>query len=202
MRDSASIDTIWLVGALVLAVSALTARRLTFGAIVRSLLGWAVIGGVLWAVLTHRPQLEMLANQLADRLGAGEQTVAGKTVRITMSGDGHFWAHVTINGFTKRMLVDSGATITALSEETARNAGIEVGDSGFPVVLQTANGSIAAQRANASRVKIATLETRDLGVVVSPAFGNVDVLGMNFLSRLASWSVEGRTLVMEPKPAA
>jgi aspartyl protease family protein len=39
-------------------------------------------------------------------------------------------------------------------------------------------------------------------VVVSPSIGNLDVIGMNFLSQLASWRVEGRTLVLEPKPAA
>ena len=39
---------------------------------------------------------------------------------------------------------------------------------------------------------------RDLPVVVSPAFGDTDVLGMNFLSRLKSWRVEERTLVLTP----
>ena len=35
-------------------------------------------------------------------------------------------------------------------------------------------------------------------MVVSPAFGETDVLGMNFLSRLKSWRVEGSTLILEP----
>ena len=39
---------------------------------------------------------------------------------------------------------------------------------------------------------------RDLKVVVSPAFGDMEVIGMNFLSKLASWRVEGRTLVLVP----
>lgn len=39
-----------------------------------------------------------------------------------------------------------------------------------------------------------------LPVVVSPAFGDTDVLGMNFLSRLKSWRVEGDTLILEPAP--
>jgi aspartyl protease family protein len=35
-------------------------------------------------------------------------------------------------------------------------------------------------------------------VVVSPAFGDTDVLGMNFLSRLKSWRVEDGVLVLVP----
>jgi aspartyl protease family protein len=39
-------------------------------------------------------------------------------------------------------------------------------------------------------------------VVVSENFGNLDVLGMNFLSRLHSWRVEDKTLILEPKAGA
>jgi aspartyl protease family protein len=34
--------------------------------------------------------------------------------------------------------------------------------------------------------------------VTSPGLGDLDVLGMNFLSKLQSWRVEGRTLVLVP----
>jgi aspartyl protease family protein len=68
----------------------------------------------------------------------------------------------------------------------------------MPVVLETANGSIQAQSGRADRVQIGPLTTRNLDVVVAPNFGEFDVLGMNFLSRLKSWRVEGDTLVLEP----
>jgi aspartyl protease family protein len=54
-------------------------------------------------------------------------------------------------------------------------------------------------------LKLGDIVARDLPVVVSPAFGDTDVLGMNFLSQLKSWRVEGRTLILTPKasdPAA
>ncbi|MGK6319889.1 retropepsin-like aspartic protease family protein [Sphingomonas sp. DT-204] len=194
-----SANYIWALGALVLAVSALMAQRASLGTIVRSLIAWGAIIGLIAIALMYRQQIETVVTAAAERLGLGDQEVVGDTVRITMSEDGHFWARVTLNDHTKRMLVDSGATITALSEETARNAGIKVGGGGFPVVINTANGSVTAERGRAERVSVGGLETHDLGVVVSPAFGSTDVLGMNFLSRLGSWRVEGRTLVLEPK---
>lgn len=194
-----SANYLWAIGALVLAVSALAAQRASLGTIVRALISWAAIIGLIVIAMTQRDRIEALVTGAADQLGMAGQTVEGDTVRIAMSQDGHFWARVELNGHAKRMLVDSGATITALSPETARNAGIDVGADGFPVVIETANGSVKAERGRVSRVAIGGLVTRDLGVVVSPAFGDTDVLGMNFLSRLGSWRVEGRTLVLEPR---
>jgi aspartyl protease family protein len=49
-----------------------------------------------------------------------------------------------------------------------------------------------------AELRFGTIVARDLPVVVSPAFGTTDVLGMNFLSKLKSWRVEGRTLILEP----
>ncbi len=191
---------LWGVGALVLGLSSLTARRLSFGAIIRSLLGWLVIGGVAWAVIVNQDRIAPVVASLGERIGVGAQSVSGDTVRITMSTDGHFWARVSLDGIERRMLVDSGATITALSADTAKAVGVKVGG-GLPVLINTANGSISAERATVERVMLGSLETQKLGVVVSSAFGDTNVLGMNFLSRLGSWRVEGRTLILEPKRA-
>jgi aspartyl protease family protein len=67
-----------------------------------------------------------------------------------------------------------------------------------PVVMQTANGSVTAQTAVAPELRIGNVVARDLPVVISPAFGDMNVLGMNFLSRLKSWRVEDGVLVLVP----
>ncbi|MFD1788575.1 TIGR02281 family clan AA aspartic protease [Sphingomonas floccifaciens] len=199
-EDSASL--LWGVGALVLVVSALSARRLSFGQVLRSLMSWILIFGVAMLAFANRDRIAPIFTDIGERFGIGGQTVVGDTVRIQMSEDGHFWARVSLNGVERRMLVDSGATITALSEGSAKAVGIKADAAGFPVIINTANGAVTARRGRIERVSIGTLETNDLGVVISPAFGDTDVLGMNFLSRLGSWRVEGRTLILEPKPAA
>jgi aspartyl protease family protein len=68
----------------------------------------------------------------------------------------------------------------------------------LPVILRTANGDIRAQTAEIAELRLGNIVARELAVVVSPAFGRVDVLGMNFLSRLKSWRVEGKTLILVP----
>jgi aspartyl protease family protein len=55
-----------------------------------------------------------------------------------------------------------------------------------------------AQTGTIEELRVGNVTARNLKVVSSPALGDLNVLGMNFLSRLASWRVEGRTLIMVP----
>lgn len=126
------------------------------------------------------------------------QVVSGKETRIRMADDGHFWVRVNINGVERRMLVDSGATVTALSSDTMDAIGVKDGGSPFPMLIETANGTVSAKTATVPEMRIGNIVARDLPVVTSPSFGDMDVVGMNFLSRLKSWRVEGRTLILTP----
>jgi len=149
-------------------------------------------------VMYHRQELGGLLARASEKLGYEQQVVQGETVRIKMSPDGHFWARVQINGVERRMLVDSGATITAISRDTAEAAEVKPALAP-PMLIETANGTVQAQPARADNVAIGPLSTRDLPLVVGDSFGDLDVLGMNFLSRLKSWRVEDRTLILEPR---
>lgn len=177
---------------LVLPLSALIARWPPLGRTLKLALAWIAIFGVGLLIVQNRDRLPDPSRLLRDQQVVGEET------RIRMNPDGHFYADVTVNGVERRMLIDSGATITALSQETANAAGVDTESALFPVVLSTANGTVEARRGTAASLTVGSIGTRDLGVVVSPAFGDTDVIGMNFLSRLGSWRVEGRTLILTP----
>lgn len=193
-----AVQTVFLVGCLLLVLTGLSLRRFSLGLLLRSVLSWLVIGAIVYIGVQHRYELSAGLAKIGAKLGLDDQQVQGKTVRIRQSPDGHFWANVRMNGVERRMLIDSGATITALSEDSAKAIG--VGKSGgFPVIVDTANGTVTARRGTVKHLTLGPLATRDLEVLVSPAFGDFDVLGMNFLSRLGSWRVEGHTLVLEPE---
>jgi len=183
---------------LILPISALIARRVPILRIVLSLASWAVIIGLLVIVVGQRERFDPYLQRIAGILKLNDQNVVGRETRIRMAADGHFWARVTLDGVPRRMLVDSGATVTALSTRTAQAAALDVRNSAFPMILNTANGRISAQTATVRELRLGDIAARDLGVVVSPAFGDTDVLGMNFLSKLKSWRVEGQTLILEP----
>lgn len=165
---------------------------------------WGLLAVVLFVVADQHERLGVGAARWGELIGR-EQKVVGEELRIPMSRDGHFWARVRFGGIERRMLVDSGATLTALSAATASAAGLEVRDELLPVVLRTANGDVRARTASIAELRLGNIVARDLPVVVSPAFGRTDVIGMNFLSRLKSWRVEGQTLILvphHPQPAA
>ncbi|KQN16320.1 peptidase [Sphingomonas sp. Leaf28] len=169
--------------------------------IVRTLVNLAmtlVLVGLLFVAIGQRSQFDPYLGKIAKLLRIEDQQVVGGEVRIRMAADGHFWARARIDGVERRLLIDSGATITALSAKTADAAGIDAQSSVVPIVLQTANGAIPAQSGRIRELKLGEIIARDLQAVVSPAFGDTNVLGMNFLSRLASWRVEENVLILVP----
>jgi aspartyl protease family protein len=180
---------------LILPLAALIARRPPLGQTLKMALAWVGIFAVGLVVASQWQRLGGITTMLND------QQISGTETRIRMAEDGHFWADVEIDGVRRRMLIDSGATTTALSPAIAAAAGLDLDESPFATVIETANGAVTARTATAHRVTIGTVTATDLGVVSSPAFGDTNVIGMNFLSRLASWRVEGGTLILTPKPA-
>jgi aspartyl protease family protein len=168
------------------------------GRLLRVLFSFGLLAFSLFLLLQQAP-FNPSVGRFTSRLGLDDQVVDGDTVRLKPRGDGHYWARVTINGVPRRMLIDTGATMTALSEDTAQRAGIHERAELLPVILQTANGDVAARTGSIKRLKLGGIEARNLKVVISASFGDTDVLGMNFLSRLGSWRVEKGTLVLEPR---
>jgi aspartyl protease family protein len=183
---------------LVLPLSALVARRVPLARVLFSLLSWAAIIGLGTLLIAQREQFDPYLARIAKILHLEDQSVVGNEVRIRMSPDGHFWARVTLDGVPRRLLIDSGATVTAVSTATADAAGLDARAAAFPMLIRTANGTVAAQTATVRRLRLGDIRADDVAVVVSPAFGDTNVLGMNFLSRLKSWRVEGSTLILQP----
>ncbi|MBS0504987.1 MAG: TIGR02281 family clan AA aspartic protease [Proteobacteria bacterium] len=183
---------------LVLVGSSLAARRLPIGQAARMIAGWLLIFAVVLVGYSYRFELNQVVRRVTgDLLGERGQTV-GDTLRVPMAPDGHFWVRAQVNGEDVRFLIDSGATTTAVSMRTAEAANVTVDRGGFPVAINTANGVVEARSGRIARLTLGPIQSRDLGVVVAEAFGDTDVLGMNFLSSLKGWRVEGQTLVLEP----
>jgi aspartyl protease family protein len=167
------------------------------GRVIRFVISLGLLAFLIFVVLQQAPYQPELA-RLTEKLGIDDQKVSGGELRVRMSSDGHFWVVASINGVKRRMLIDSGATVTAVSSQTARDAQIETGTGLTPVILRTANGAAPAQTGTITELRVGNIVARNLRIVTSPGLGNLDVLGMNFLSKLESWRVEGRTLVLVP----
>lgn len=197
LPDFATTWTFWGAIAAGVGILYLAGRVRLVGTLLRLALTIFLVGAVVIAI-GQRERFDPYFASAAAKLGLSDQRVDGQEVRIRMSPDGHFWVRATINGVSQRLLVDSGATVTALSDRTAGRAGLALRDEPFPILLQTANGTVRPQTATIGELKFGTIVARDLPVVVSPAFGDMNVLGMNFLSRLKSWRVEDGWLILTP----
>ena len=147
-------------------------------------------------------QVARLSNPALDlalpQVGLPAQRVAGSETRVPLAHDGHYWIEASVNGEPRRFLVDTGATLTAVSEDFARKSGIEPAPGRMPVQLRTASGTMTARMATIDEFAFGNVVARDLDAVIVPGMGGLNVLGMNFLSRLKGWRVEDGELVLVP----
>lgn len=125
-------------------------------------------------------------------------TPAGRTtVTLPEDGRGHFMAEPQINGARVKTLVDTGASIVALSFEDAARAGVYPAANAFRIPVSTANGSVNAAPVKLREVRIDRIILRDVDAVVLPQ-GRLSgsLLGMSFLRRLASFEIAKGRLVL------
>ena len=167
------------------------------GRIIRFAISFGLLALFIFILLQQAPYQPELS-RLTSSLGLDDQTVSGKELRVKMAPDGHFWVVASLNGVERRMLIDSGATVTAISQDTAKAAAVKTGTTLAPVMLRTANGVAPARTGSIDELRVGNILAHNLKVVTAPGLGNLDVLGMNFLSKLDSWRVEGRTLILVP----
>ena len=191
-------EFIFLVAMLIFVASAYTVRKVPIGKGFRMFAGWVIIFLAAFVAFSLKDDIVGFANQVLDerRAEAGGVQV-GENLEVKQALDGHFWVEGTINGQKVRFLVDSGATTTSISTSTARRAGIEP-RGGIPAMVQTANGLVSVDRGRAERLQVGHIVREDLAVHISEGFGETNVLGMNFLSSLSGWGVEGKRLILKP----
>jgi len=187
---------------LVLPLSALIARRVPIGRTLGLAAIWAVIFAVALVVVTMVRDQDFKWSRLLQATGLSDQQVVGRTVVIPIDPDGYFRTTIRINGVSRRVLIDSGATVTSISPETARAAGLNLDEEAFPRIVDTANGQTMMRVATVKSLRLGTIEARNLRVFVGNALGGEDLLGMNFLSRLKGWRVEGNRMILEPRTAS
>jgi aspartyl protease family protein len=195
MEDGPSL--IWGVVCILLLVSSLAARRLPLGYVAKAGLAWIAIFATLFAIFSFRFEFIGIWERVkADISGTAGQNISGEAIELRRQDDGHYWLMVDINGKPVRFMLDSGATMTAINATTASEVGVEA--DGYPIILSTANGRITAKRGVVRSLSVGPHSIENHQVVVSERFGDVNVLGMNFLNSMKSWRVEANMMVLQP----
>ena len=116
------------------------------------------------------------------------------TALLERTPDGHFWADAHINGRTVRVLVDTGATLVALTPDDARRAGVDMYALSYTQPVGTAAGPTMGAYVRLDRISIggATLDNVDAMVIKGGLA--VSILGMSYLKRLSQMDVRGDSM--------
>jgi aspartyl protease family protein len=180
-------------------------RRLP--AVGRALRSVSTLGlmGVLLLVVLQLSRMDPRFEMAVPELGLPRQVVEGRETRVPLAPDGHFWIQAKVNGVAVNFLVDTGATLTAVSADTAERVGLEPRDAGIPIRMQTANGTVAAHLTTIDDLRFGNVAAHGIDAIIAPGLGPTNVIGMNLLSRLASVRFDGGTMVLvphHPQPAA
>ena len=194
MTNDLMLGGVYLLMAMMLVLGALMSRREPAAKLFTIALAWIAIFGAGFILFTFRDNLGWVAQRLKAEAIGTPVTQAGET-RIPMAVDGHFWVRADVNGHPVRFLVDSGATMTTIDRGTAIAAGVTI-DPRRSQLVRTGNGMIRVSSGRADRLEVGGIERRGIGVQIADN-DNLNVLGMNFLSSLDRWGVEGRWLVLE-----
>ncbi|NJC06207.1 aspartyl protease family protein [Sphingomonas kaistensis] len=186
---------LYLLMAVMLVAGALIGRRAPLAKGITSVLAFLVIFGAGFIVFSFRDDLNYVAQRLEAEATGKPVQLAGDVIRVPLAVDGHFWIQAEVNGVPVDFLVDSGATMTTVGRKTAMLAGLPVGGQRNQLV-RTGNGLIRVASARADAVTVGDIQRRNVRMFIADG-DELNVLGMNYLTSLTRWSVEGRWLVLE-----
>ena len=193
MTNDLMLGGVYILMAMMLVLGSLMARREPMAKLVTMALAWIVIFAAGFVLFTFRDDFGYLAQRLKAE-AIGTPVSQGRETRIPMAIDGHFWVNATLNGHDVKFLVDCGATMTTIDRQTAEDASVQVSQRRDQFV-RTGNGVIRVSSGRADELSVGDITRRDVGLQVADN-DDLNVLGMNYLSTLSRWGVEGRWLIL------
>jgi aspartyl protease family protein len=121
-----------------------------------------------------------------------------RSVVIPPGPNGHFEVAGEVDGRRLDFMVDTGASVIALTAHDAAMLGIHPAESEYRALVRTANGTVRAAPVTLDRVEIDDIVEYDVGAMVLPegALGD-NLLGLTFLSKLRKFEYSDGRLVLE-----
>ncbi|GJL57285.1 MAG: hypothetical protein NPIRA03_01420 [Nitrospirales bacterium] len=120
---------------------------------------------------------------------SAQVTAGSEDSVISLEHLGGVWvARVELNDFHEaRLIVDTGATYTTISEDLAFDAGIRSDTANSPINLHTVGGRIQAELGVARRIRVGNTDRDDVRVVIHTIPNLPDgidgLLGLSFFDR-------------------
>jgi aspartyl protease family protein len=130
-------------------------------------------------------------------VSAGSDSASSGSVTLTADANGHFLTIGTINGAPTRFLVDTGATVVAMSAADAARANVDY-QKGEPAVMMTANGPVRVWRVVLNSVRVGDVVLNQVNASVQESNLPFALLGMSFLNRM-EMKRDGSTMTLKKR---
>jgi len=135
--------------------------------------------------------------EIAPPVSSAAESTSG-IVEIHAGRNGHYLTTAHLNGRAVEVLVDTGASMVALSYEDAERAGVYVRASDFAHGVSTANGTAKIALVRLDSVTIGDITIRNVDAMVSePGRLATSLLGMTFLGRLGRAEMRDGVLILQ-----
>ena len=120
----------------------------------------------------------------------------GDELILTAGAGGHYFVDAAINGEGVHFLVDTGASLVALSRSDAQKLGIDLEELKFTGRAKTANGIARVAPIMLAEVEIGENVVENVPAAVIDAPMDISLLGMSFLKRLSGFEIKDNKLIM------
>ena len=157
----------------------------------------AVLGGSPSVDRARVPQRVIASAEMAEPTTTRSEPSSSAREIIEPDRGGQYETELEIDGQRLPVMVDTGATFLTLSYEDAERLGIRLMPSDYTIRTSTANGASMVGKVQLSRVTLGSITVRDVPALVCGR-GQLaqSLLGMSFLSRLSSLSVDRGRLAL------
>ncbi|QUL37762.1 TIGR02281 family clan AA aspartic protease [Erythrobacter sp. JK5] len=118
---------------------------------------------------------------------------------LRRQSDGHFYASATIDGVPVRMMVDTGASVIALTGSDASAIGLYWDDDDVTHIGQGANGAVFGVPTRLDEVEIGGMTRRDVSAVIIPEGLGVSLLGQSYLSQIGAVEIADDRMIMSSR---
>lgn len=154
--------------------------------------------GVAWVLSHQSPREAEAATPGAPTAQAVIVPVTGQPAQIAKSADGHFWAEADIDGRAIRVLVDTGASVVALTRDDALRLGLRLTPADFTRTVETASGPARAAAIQLDHVAVAGARVEQVQALVVEKGLPHSLLGMSYLGRLSAFEARPTGLTLRP----
>lgn len=120
----------------------------------------------------------------------------GDELVLDAGAGGHYFVDAAINGEGVHFLIDTGASLVALSRSDAEKLGIDLEELRFTGRAKTANGIARVAPIMLSEIEIGDNVVENVPAAVIDAQMDISLLGMSFLKRLSGFEIKDSQLIM------